>query len=363
MLHRISLLLVTVFTLAACGAQPSAQPPAEPAATVDQQPAAAEPTSAPEPASAPEPTSAPTTDATAVGTTTEATGSYTATDATGTTITLDEPAQRIACAASPCVDSLLQLGLEPVAIGPADSAVEVAAAPEYYGERAKAFTVIGGPYEALNLEDIVAVQPDLVIAFELQTTLREGLGDIPVFYMRLNTIEDGVALLRSVGALTGRSNEAEAAISAFDERVAEYVAQISERRSVGVIMGSDVNFEVFTDKHPGGDLLNRVAINPFALPEGAVNYGGSMPYSMEQLLAEDPEVLFTITPLWASSDIPLAEVLAETPLWGELQAVREQRIHTAPAEWSNVGGLHSLGIMLDQAMPLIYPETFPNPLP
>ena len=258
---------------------------------------------------------------------------------------------------------MLLLGLEPVAIGPADSAVEVVASPEYYGERAKAFAVIGGPYEALNLEDIVAVQPDLVIAFELQTTLREGLGDIPVFYMRLNTVEDGVALLRSVGALTGRSNEAEAAISAFNERVAKYIAQIPERRSVGVIMGSNVNFEVFTDQSPGGDLLNRVAINPFPLPEGAVNYGGSMPYSMEQLLAKDPEVLFTITPLWAGSDKPLAEVLAETPLWRELRAVREQRVYTAPDEWGNVGGLHSLRIMLDQAMPLIYPETFSQPLP
>lgn len=351
MFHRISLLLITVCTLAACGAQPSAQQPAAPTANVAE-----------EPASAPEPTSAPTTDATAVGTTNEVSSSYTATDATGTTITLDEPAQRVACAASPCVDSLLQLGIEPVAIGPG-SAIEVAAAPEYYGERAQEFAVIGGSFDAPNLEDIVSVQPDLVIAFDDQITLREGLGDISVFYMRLNNIEDGVALLRSVGTLTGRSNEAEAAISAFDERVAEYVAQIPERRSVGIILGSDVNFEVLTDQNPGGDLLNRVAINPFLLPEGAVNYGGSMPYSMEQLIVEDSEVLFTITPLWASSDTPLAEVLAETPLWGELQAVREQRVHTAPAEWGNVGGLHSLGIMLDQAMPLIYPETFPEPLP
>lgn len=284
---------------------------------------------------------------------------FTAIDATGETISLDTPATKIACVVSNCIDIVYSLGLEPIAVTSFS-----AAAAEFYGERAESFAQIGGGFSEPNLEDIVAAEPDLVIAYAGdQPGLRPGLPNIPVFFIATLTMDDAIEELRSIAKLTGKSEVAESVIAEFEGRLEQYKAQITEKVTAGAISGSGVNFELLTDQSPAGSVLAQIAEYPFPLPAGAQHYGGFVAYSMEELLAQDPAVLLTLTPTWSDSDTPLSETLAETPLWQELTAVKEGNVYDVPSEWVEVGGLAGMTKVLDQAAVLIYPDIFPTPLP
>lgn len=336
--------------IAACGAAPSAPAPT-------MAPTGSAPT-------APAPPAAVTVGPGAAGETsapaTGGMGAVSVEDASGATIALPAPATRVACATSGCIEVLYSLGLEPVAV----ANPELAALPELFGERAAGFATIGGTFSEPSLEDIVAARPDLVIGWANdQPSLRDGLGDIPVFYVNTLTVDDAITELRSVGTLIGRSEQAEQAIARFQERLAAYQARITERRTAAAISGGDVNFELLTDQSLPGSLLTQIADYPFPLPAGAQHYGGFLAYSMEELLAKDPAVLLLVTPVWANAPQPLSAQLAATPLWGELRAVREERSYDVSPNWGVFGNLRGLELILDEAATRIYPELFPEPLP
>ena len=104
-------------------------------------------------------------------------------------------------------------------------------------------------------------------------------------------------------------------------------------------------------------LLDLVARSEWASPTGESWVRGSL----ETLLAHDPDVLVIGT--WdppGGYDALFAE-LAEHPLWNELAAVRNDRVifipdYTNPTPHSLVGAR----VMLDELVPRIYPERFPD---
>ena len=51
--------------------------------------------------------------------------------------------------------------------------------------------------------------------------------------------------------------------------------------------------------------------------------------------------------------------MAANPLWGELKAVKNGEVHPVSFSlWSTGRGTRSLGLVLDEAMPLLYPDVF-----
>lgn len=71
-------------------------------------------------------------------------------DDTGKKLTFNKTPERIGCLTEICVDTLHQLGLEPVAV----SAGGITTESEFFGEKGKHFAIIGGSFFEPNLEDI-----------------------------------------------------------------------------------------------------------------------------------------------------------------------------------------------------------------
>lgn len=78
-------------------------------------------------------------------------------DFQGTTISLAHPAQRIIALAPHIVENVYSAGAGDRLVGVVDFS--------YYPEAAKKIPIVGG-YKALNLERIIELQPDLIIAWE-----------------------------------------------------------------------------------------------------------------------------------------------------------------------------------------------------
>ena len=281
------------------------------------------------------------------------------TDSTGEVLTFTMRPARAACLTEICVDIMAEIGLEPVAVND-----PLSSDPRFFGSRAEEFRVIGGSFFEPSLEDIAAAEPDIVIGLVgVHEGLREALRPIaPLYIVNPVTYEDSIHYLREVGAVMGRSAEAEEAVQRFLGKLEDYKARSPKDRTALVMYGSDVNFGIDTEGALTGGLLAEVTDYPWPNPpldEGGHASGG-MQFSLEGVLSVDPDVIFVQTMSFPGfQPPPLAEQLAANPLWGELRAVKNEEFHEVSFSlWSTGRGTRSLGLVLDEAMPLLYPDVF-----
>jgi iron complex transport system substrate-binding protein len=162
---------------------------------------------------------------------TSAPATLTFTDGLGRDIKLDGPAQRIISMAPSNTEILFAIGAGDQVIG-RDQLSD-------YPEEAKNADDIGSTFEALNTELIVSLEPDLVLAAEINTAEQvnqlEDLG-LTVYYLKNPlTLEEMYGNIETVAQLTGHEAEAAALVESLKARVAavdEKIAPISFRPSV-----------------------------------------------------------------------------------------------------------------------------------
>ncbi|WP_042199529.1 ABC transporter substrate-binding protein [Paenibacillus camerounensis] len=283
-------------------------------------------------------------------------------DASGEQLEFQSKVEKVACVVSLCVDIAAELGMEPVAIG--ESGVRtIAVAEEFYGEHGTTIPSIGGSFFEPNLEDIITVKPDLVIGLlGVHDSLREGLaGAVPVYLAQPKTYTDSVKLLEDIGRLTGRTDEAKAAAERFLGKLEEAKQKAPKDKKALIMYGTDVNFSIVTDSGLGGSVLKEVSHYPFKVNDPSEDpYGeGSIQYSLEKLLEENPDVIFVESYSYSPGTKALSEQMQELPLWSKLKAVQEQNvIEVRSPIWGDGRGTRSLGILLDEALEALYPDLF-----
>ena len=174
-----------------------------------------------------------------------------------------------------------------------------------------------GPSRALNVEAVLALAPDLVIAKE---DLRPALATrgLPVFWVPsrsdLATIADTVVAL---GERIGAGDAARAVAATMRARI----ASIEQRAAT--LPRVRVYYEV---GRPGRTAGEGTLMNDLVRIAGGTNIAAGVAManptmSSEAIIAADPEVI-VLSP-W--SDPP--DVVAARPGWDRISAVRERRIH------------------------------------
>jgi iron complex transport system substrate-binding protein len=303
--------------------------------------------------------SAPSNTKSGTGSTTQ---SLTFTDATHTTVTLSKRPTRIACLVSLCEDILAQLGLPPVAVNDT-----FGQDPHFFGTQAKSFMTIGGTFFQPNVEDIAKANPDLVIGLaNVDENLRPALQPIaPLYIMNPASYNDSIYYLKDIGRLTGRSTQANQAAQRFLHKLAAYQAKSPKNKSALLLYGSDVNFNIFTAASLPASVLSQVTSYPWpapgpGAPAASDHEPGAMPYSLEKILAVNPDVLFIAS---VGTAQPLSKQLAGNPVWSHLKAVQNHQVYEVNPSYYIFGrGTASLALALDDAMNKIYPNVFPTPL-
>lgn len=283
-------------------------------------------------------------------------------DATAAELPFDTKVEKVACIVSLCVDILAELGMEPIAI--AESGVRtIATSPEFFGSKGAAFASIGGSFFEPSLEDLVALQPDLIIGLKgVHDPLRDGLAGIaPLYLAGPNSYQESIEILETMGKLTGKTVEAEAAKQRFLGKLAQLKEKSPQNKTALIMFGSDANFSIVTASNIGGTVLAEVTRYPWKVADPADDpYGeGSIPYSLEKLLIENPDVIFVESYSYSPGTKLLSEQLAESPIWSKLKAVQDQQVHEVRSPiWGDGRGTRSLGILLDEAVQIIYPDVF-----
>ncbi|CAM3738545.1 ABC transporter substrate-binding protein [Kibdelosporangium persicum] len=269
----------------------------------------------------------------------------------GKPLTLPKAPERIVCLNGMCDDVLTELGIVPAAT----SNPTLLTHPALLGERGAAVPVVKGTFGSEDVESISALRPDLVIGLPgVHDGLRPAVEKFaPLWLVEPATWTESVESLRALGALTGRTDAATSAEQRFRDRLASAVATTHQnsqaQRKVLLMYGSADSIGVDTSDSLKGHLLGQLFTYPF--PAKGTDVTTASNYSVEELLAKQPDVVFVYSLLFSSNDRTLSAQLADNAVWRQIPAVQQGHVHEMHAKlWGSGRGTRSLTAVIDEAL-------------
>jgi len=233
-------------------------------------------------------------------------------DDVGNTVTLNAQPQRIISLAPSHTEILYALGLGDRMVG----VTEYCNYPPEAAEKPK----VGG-FSDVDLEQVVGLEPDLVLATSLHTAevvpaLQER--GIVVFVADPQTVLEVLETIRTIGHITGKDQAAEALIARMQERIDAVQATIGDAPRPTVFW--ELGPELYT-AGPGSFL------NDLILMAGGENIAADAdsPWpqlNLEAIVLKDPVIVVLADHNYGET----AEMVTQRPGWGNITAVREGRI-------------------------------------
>ncbi|MGO1506434.1 MAG: ABC transporter substrate-binding protein [Microbacteriaceae bacterium] len=284
----------------------------------------------------------------------------TVTDGTGAEVVIDDPVQNIVCLTGACDDVLVSLGLVPTA-STAAGEDGLLADPNYLGpEEASMIPLIGGAFGEENVEDIIKAEPDLVIGLAgVHDRIAESIKtEIPTYLVQIGNYQEMADFTTWVGQVTDHADEAGAAVAKFNTALDDAREHRTDGVSSLAIFGTDTNFSVETEDSLLGSILNEISDYPWPTPTdgGQGHQPGAGTFSLEEILQNDPTVIFVQTFSYGPEDMPsVSEQLAANPVWARLDAVKNDHIVEVPTTiWATGRGPISLTLVVEQAAKALY---------
>ena len=236
------------------------------------------------------------------------------TDDNGETVTLAQPAQRIISLAPSMTELLFSLGAGERIVGVMDFSD--------YPEQARLLPVVGR-FDMLDMERIIALQPDLVVAWRsgnprASVQRLKDLG-INVYVAEPESLFSIADHLTRLGVLTAQQAEAQVLREHFEQSLASLQADYAQRTPVSVF------YQVWHS--PIISVGGAELINDMITLCGGRNIFAELPVgpkvNLEDVLQRNPQVII------ASGSSPEAPSWLNDWLnWPRLQAVQNQHLYS-----------------------------------
>ena len=262
--------------------------------------------------SAPAPTATPTLEPTPVP--------ISSIDGLGRTITLVQPAQRIVSLAPSNTEILYAIGAGGQVVGRDEFS--------NYPEAALDLPAVGGSFGGYNEETIVNLEPDLVLAAEINTpeqvSALEALG-LTVYYLPNPTTLDGMYTnLMTLASLTGHEAETQVLVDGLKVRVEAVLtkaAKVETKPTVFYELDSTDPSAPYT-AGPGTflDTLINLAGGTNAAAELGASWGQ---LSIEALVVQEPEIILLGDAAYGVT----VESVNERAGWETLSAVQNGQVY------------------------------------
>ena len=271
------------------------------------------------------------------------------TDGYGREVSIPKPAQRIVSIAPSSTEILFAVG----------AAAQVVGRDEFsdYPSEAMEVTSIGTTYGELNVEAIVALDPDLVLAAIINSPEHvqalEDLGLVVFVLPNPMGMDELFAVLEMTGKLTGHETEAEDLVDQLEIRVETVLETLVGAEPVPVfyeIDGTDPNAPWTTGPGTFQDVLISLAGGENTASD--IEFWGQL--SLEEIIARDPTVIVFSEGPWVTTT---PESVAERPGWGEITAVVNGDVYGIDASWIDRPGPRYVDA-LEALAKLLHPELF-----
>lgn len=236
----------------------------------------------------------------------------TLTDDGGREVTLEKEPQRIVSLTPGNTEILYALGLEKKVVGVTTYCD--------YPARVKSKEKVGD-FANPNVEKIVALKPDLVLATAgVQAALTQRLDElgVPIFIVDPKNLSQSIEGIKKVGKITGQADKAEEVTSQMEqdiEQVSEAVASVEQKPTVFCELGTNPLYTAGTGTFI--DDMIRVAggVNVVKGKEWVV-------YSIEQLIKDDPDIYIAV-----KGSMHTPEEMEKRQGFKDLSAVKNNQVY------------------------------------
>lgn len=286
-------------------------------------------------------------------------GSVKITDANKRQVTIVGVPKRIVVL-SPSFLDMVQ-ALDGNVVGRAESAI--VATPDFARDAAEVGYVFN-----INIEKVVSLKPDLVIAYkgmhERFLPLLES-NNISAIVCNLKTYDDVKASMRLLGAALGKREKAEAVNKRLDADIAAIVDKLPRSsQSVAILHSTPNGLTLERETSIAGccakllGLQNIISGNTTRVAGSMGNMPDQAPYSLEALVEANPQVVL-ITSMGNRSEIEgrLESDAFSNPAWQTVDAVKNKRVYYLPDELFLLNPCLRYPLAVELLASKIYPES------
>lgn len=218
-----------------------------------------------------------------------------------------------------------------------------------------------------NMEQLTALSPDLVIG---SPNFDAGLADlmasnnIPFALMKMASFTDVKEKAALFGKIIGNEDKADQMIKQTEANMDEMIKKLPSGKSPTYVVlnvtSSSISIQrANTTALEIGDLLQLESIG--ANMEASPNSATSAPYSMETLVAAQPDFIFmAIHGAQEKGIAKIQEDLEKNPAWASLQAVKDNKALVLPADQFLTNPGFGYDAAMEYLAKIVYPEIFDN---
>ena len=258
-----------------------------------------------------------------------------ATDFRGRLIELDKPAERIVCLLESALSGLYMLGADSRLVGISTNVYQGSVFPYYAAmdERIRDRTLpTPGNWDFVNIESMVALQPDLVIVWSGQEESIAALEEkgIPVFGVFIDRFEDIHREIAALGELTGTGERAAELL----ELARKELEAVRLKVSPGVEARAPPRVYFMWAQGPLVTAGRNSTVQELIDLAGGANAAGDsdlehLVVNLENVLVWNPELIV----MWCNDQLD-PEDIGELSGWRSLAAVRNGLVHELPDPFS-----------------------------
>jgi iron complex transport system substrate-binding protein len=186
-----------------------------------------------------------------------------------------------------------------------------------------------GNWDFVNLERLVALEPDLVLVWSHQEEPIRAMEErgIPVFAVFIGSFDDIHREILALGDLTGTSARARQLVDDTRRELAGMASRIAEARSRPRVYFMWAQGERETSGR-------NSTVHELITLAGGENVSGAIDkehlvVNMERIIAWNPEVIV----MWPNDRKSPQDIL-QNPQWQSVRAVEERRVHEFPDSFS-----------------------------
>ena len=213
----------------------------------------------------------------------------------------------------------------------------------------------------INMEQLLGLNPDLVLGLENQHKKYESQlqsSKIPTVLINYDGIKDNVPLIKFLGALTNHEDKATTLANTYESNVNKVKDSVKAQQParVAVLRATGKGVTAETDAAITASMVKDLGMtNVVSTHLDKTTTDKTVPYSLETLAADDPDIIFVVT-MGKEEEITKAmkKAMTDNPAWANLKAVQNNRVVYLPSKLF----LLNSGLQTPEAMARLVKEAY-----
>lgn len=270
-------------------------------------------------------------------------------DDRGVSVEVPASPKRIAAISYLAVDVALALGIKPVAT----TYMVAGKDPDFLLGLTKDMKAIGQRAKP-NLELLSEVKPDVIVAMRRYTVANAAQLEkiAPFVAYNIELLSQSYQEVADLSNVFGKPERGEELNAQFKKDLADFAAKAPKgtHPRFQIMWAGDTPFSFHTENTTASIVAALGGDNIIGPVQQDGKFGISV--SLETMLEKDPEVIFVYD---SGPDRPHEN----NPIWKQLSAVKNGRVHYVGDHWVETNGPIAREIVLKEAAHYLYPKTFP----